>query len=375
MIVKGLFWASLGALAWTHAGYPAVAAFAARLRPRRVGCREDTPSVSVIVAAHDEEEVIERRIENLLEQAYPAGRVEIVVASDASSDRTDELVEALAAREPRVRLLRCPRRGKVAAQDRAVRETSGEIVAFSDANAWWAQHALARLVRSFADPEVAYVCGRLALQAADGTNREGAYWRFETWLRERESALGSVTGGNGSIYAVRRDDYVEVDPRFGHDLSLPYLMVQRGRRAVYDPEAVAFEKPSRDLEDEYRRKVRMFEHCWLVLLKGKMLRRLPPVYLAEIVSHRHLRYGSGLLHLLLLAASIPLAGEGRVYQVALGGQVALLGLAGLGRLRAPVPGASLAYYYALVTSATVVALARYLRAGVPAVWEKAEGTR
>ncbi|MGH3130484.1 MAG: glycosyltransferase, partial [Gaiellaceae bacterium] len=277
--------------------------------------------------------------------------------------------------EPRVRLLRCPRGGKVAAQNLAVRETNGEILAFSDANATWAAPALRKLVRNFADPEVAYVCGQLRLEDADGTNREGAYWSYELKLREAESALGSVTGGNGSIYAVRRSDYVEVDPRFGHDLAFPYLMVQRGRRAVYEPEAVAFEKPSRDQEDEYRRKVRMFEHCWLIVLRGRMLRGLDPLYLAEIVSHRHLRYGSGVLHVALLGASVALAGRGAPYTGALAGQAAFLALAAAGRRGLPVPGASLAYYYALVTWATLVALQRYLRAGVPAVWEKAEGTR
>jgi glycosyltransferase involved in cell wall biosynthesis len=325
------------------------------------------PRVTVIVAAHDEESVIERRLENLLELDYPAELVEVVVASDASTDGTDAAVEAVAAREPRVRLVRAPRGGKVAAQDLAVRETSGDVVAFSDANAVWAAPALRKLVRNFADPEVAYVCGQLRLEAPDGTNREGAYWRYELWLRESESALGSVTGGNGSIYAVRREDYVEVDPRFGHDLSFPYLMVQRGRRAVYEPEAVAFEKPSRDIEDEYRRKVRMFEHCWLIVVKGRMLEGLDPVYLAEIVSHRLLRYGSGLLHLALLGSSAALAPRGRVYGLALLGQLAFLGAA------AARPG--LPRYYTLVSWATVEALANYVRRGVPAVWAKAEGTR
>ena len=238
--------------------------------------------------------MIERRLENLLALDYPADQLEIVVASDASTDRTHELVErSRPAARPADRV---PARGKVAAQDRAVRETAGEIVAFSDANATWAPDALRKLVRSFADPDVAYVCGRLVLTDAAGSNREGVYWRYETWLRAQESALGSVTGGNGSIYAVRRSDYVEVDPRFGHDLSLPYVMVQHGRRAVYDPEAQAFEKPTPEIETEYRRKVRMFEHCWLIVLRGRMLRRQPPGYLVEIISHRHLRYGSGLLH-------------------------------------------------------------------------------
>jgi hypothetical protein len=174
---------------------------------------------------------------------------------------------------------------------------------------------------------------------------------------------------------VRRSDYVEVDRRFGHDLSLPYKLAQRGRRAVYDPEAYAFEKPSRDLEDEYRRKVRMFEHGWLMMLTGGFLRGGGPVYLMELVSHRLLRYASGILHVLLLAVSLALVRHGLVYEIALSGQLAWLVLAAAGRLKVPIPGAGLAYYYFLVTWATVVSLVRYVRFGVPAVWEKAPGTR
>jgi cellulose synthase/poly-beta-1,6-N-acetylglucosamine synthase-like glycosyltransferase len=369
LAVEVLFWASLAALVWTHVGYPLAAAVVARARRRGVRAEDVEPTVTLIVAAHDEESVIERRLENLLALDYPHDRVEIVVASDASTDRTDALVEAVAAREPRVRLLRCPRAGKVAAQNLAVRQSVAEIVSFSDANATWAPDALRRLVRSFADPDVGYVCGRLVLTDAAGSNREGVYWRFETWLREQESALGSVTGGNGAIYAVRRADYVEVDPRFGHDLSLPYVMVQRGRRAVYDPEAIASERPTAEIGTEYRRKVRMFEHCWLIVARGKMLRRLPPLYFAEILSHRHLRYASGLLHLVLLATNVALvaAREGWIYDVALGLQLAF-GAVALAR-------PSIARYYALVTWATVVALWNYLRRGVPATWDAAEGTR
>ena len=369
MVAKGLFWASAAALAWTHAGYPLAAAAAARFRGLRVRREDVLPSVSVIVAAHDEEAVIERRLQNLLELDYPSEQLEIIVASDASGDGTDERVQVVSAHEPRVRLLQCPRGGKVAAQDRAVAETRSDIVAFSDANATWAPDALRRLVRSFADPAVGYVCGRLVLADATGSNREGVYWRLETWLRAQESALGSVTGGNGAIYAVRRTDYLEVDPRFGHDLSLPYAMVQRGRRAVYDDEALAFERPTPEIETEYRRKVRMFEHCWLIVLRGRMLRRLPPLYLAEILSHRHLRYASGLLHLLLLGTNVVLVvrREGVLYDTTLGVQGGFLALAA-GR-------AGLPRYYALITWATVVALWNFLRHGVSATWDAAEGTR
>ena len=367
LLAKAMFWGSLGALAWTHVGYPAAASLAARLRPRPVRKGGDLPSVSVIVAAHDEEAVIERRLDDLLQLDYPPEKLEVVVASDASTDATDDIVARVAERERRVRLIRAPRGGKVAAQNVAVRETKGEILAFSDANATWAAPALRKLVRNFADPDVAYVCGQLRLESADGTNREGAYWRYELNLREAESKLHSVTGGNGSIYAVRRSDYVDVDPRFGHDLSFPYLMVQRGRRAVYEPEAVAFEKPTPNIEDEYHRKVRMFEHCWAIVVEGGMLRRLGPLYLAEIVSHRHLRYASGLLHVAALAANAALLGEGSLYRALFGAQVGFLAVAALR------PG--LPRYYVLVTWATLVALVGYLRSGVPVVWEKAAGTR
>ncbi len=373
IVLEVLFWLCLGLLVWAHGLYPLFAALLARLRPRLVRKSDLTPTVTVIVAAHDEEDVIERRLENLLALDYPAERLEILIASDASTDDTDALVEAFAARDPRIRLLRYERGGKLAAQNRAYREAGGEILAFSDANATWATDALRKLVQNFADPDVAYVCGRLRLQRADGSNREGAYWRYELWVRERESLLGSVTGGNGSICAVRAADYIE--HRFGHDLGFPYKMVQRGKRAVYEPEALAFEKPSAEQEDEYRRKVRMFEWCWLTVFQGGMFRQLTPVYWVELVSHRLLRYASGILHLVLLATNVALVREGIVYDLILIAQGLFLALAALGRRRLRIPGASLAYYYTLVTWATVASLVRYARFGVPGVWQRAEGTR
>ena len=351
-----LFWGSLAALAWTHALYPVTVALGGRVRRRPVAPDDAyLPSVTVIVAAYNEEGAIEQRLENLRGLDYPPELLEIVVTSDASSDRTEELAEAAGAR-----VIRNPRGGKVAAQDAAVRSTAAEIVAFSDANATWAPDALRKLVRNFGDPRVAYVCGRLRLEAPDGSNKEGLYWRYELVTREGESRLGSVTAGNGAVYALRRSDYVEVDPRFGHDLALPYLMVRRGRRAVYEPEALASERPTPTNESEYRRKVRMFEHAWLIVLRGRMLRGQRPGYLLALISHRHLRYASGLLHLILLGSSVALLGHGLVYAVLLGLQ--------LGLLAAALAGVGIARYYVLITWATVVALSNYLRRGVPATW-------
>src|SRR5262249_14497306 len=156
---KILFWLSLAALVWTHLGYPVALSLLARVQGRRTRTDELTPSVAVIVAAHDEESVIERRVANLLALDYPRDRLPVVVTADASTDRTEELAAAAGAH-----VIRNPRGGKVAAQDRAVRETQSEVVAFSDANATWAPDALRRLVAPFADPRVAYVCGQLRLE-------------------------------------------------------------------------------------------------------------------------------------------------------------------------------------------------------------------
>jgi hypothetical protein len=269
-----------------------------------------------------------------------------------------------------VQLARRPREGKTAAQDAVVPELTSEVVAFSDANATWAPDALRKLVRSFADPDVGYVCGRLELGQPDGTSREPLYWRYELWVRESESALAGITAGNGAIYAVRRADYRETDPRVGHDLGFPYLMAQMGRRPVYEPDALAVEKAAGEPEDEFGRRVRMHAQGWLHLLSGRMLRPAEPLYLAELVSHRVLRYASGLLHVALFATSIALAGRGPVYRLALAKQLAWLGLAAAGRLRLPLPGAAIAYHYLLLAAATIPGLVRALRGDVPAVWEK-----
>ena len=371
-----VFWASLAALAWTHIGYPAAVAALARVRPRPPRRAPILPAVTLIVPAHNEEDVIERKLENVLGLDYPRDQLEVVVTSDDSRDATHDIVAGF---EPRgVRLIRCERGGKVAAQDRAVRESTGEIVAFGDANVDWDPDALRELVAPFADPAVGMTCGQVRLvNPAGGTNQEGVYWRYEMWLRARESLVHSMTGSNGAIYAVRREAYREVDPRFGHDLSFPYLMVQNGYRAVYEPGARATENMTTDIEDEFRRKVRMFEHAWLMLFRGRMFRlRVGPVYWIELVSHRLLRYWSGPLHVVLLASSALLAGTGAVYAIALGVQLAGLALVGVSILaRGRIRPLRILHYYLLVTLATVIALGGYLRRGVPATWDKAAGTR
>ena len=164
--------------------------------------------------------MIAAKVANARALDYPG--LEIIVAVDGSDPGTVEGAQGAD------KVLELPRGGKIRSQDAAVRVATGEIVAFSDANAMWDMEALRELVKPFGDPEVAYACGQVSFTNEEGTNQEGLYWRYEMWLRASESALASVTGGNGAIYAVRKSAYIEVDPIMGHDLSFPFNLVKRG---------------------------------------------------------------------------------------------------------------------------------------------------
>jgi hypothetical protein len=257
-----------------------------------------------------------------------------------------------------------------------VERARGDVVAFSDANAIWEPDALRRLVAAFADPRVGYVCGDVRFVSENGTNQEGVYWRYEMALRALESRLRSVTGGNGAIYATRKESYVVVDPIMGHDLSFPFNMVKRGWLAVYEPAARASEKMVPTIEGEFARKRRMMSHAWPIVLRGGMLspRGYDPLYAFMIVSHRVLRYATPFLHLIVLVTSIALLGHGWVYAVAVAAQAAVL----LAALLAGVITARpllIARYYVLTTASLAAGLWDWLRRGTPAVWEPAEGTR
>ncbi len=376
------FWGSAGLLVYTQAGYGVLLAALDRLRSRHTGPVLPSPAdgaalpvVSVIVAAYAEEGVIARRVANLRALDYPADRLELIVACDGSPDAT-----AARAREAGADLvLELPRGGKIRAQDAGVRSARGQLVAFSDANALWDPDALRRLVAPFADPAVGYVCGDLRfVDGADGagTNQEGVYWRYEMALRTLESRLRSVTGGNGAIYATRRESYFEVDPIMGHDLSFPFNMVKRGWRAVYAADARAAEKMVPSIEGEFARKRRMMSHGWPIVMRGGLLspRGYDPLYALMIYSHRGLRYASPFLHLLTLGSSLAAWRRGRVYAVALVAQLAVLlaaGLAPVVRWRALL----VARYYVLTTAALAAGLWDWLADGTEAGWEPAEGTR
>jgi glycosyltransferase involved in cell wall biosynthesis len=370
------FWACVGLLAYAQVGYGlALAALAALRRPPDPAAVAGyEPSVSLIVAAYREEDAIAAKVANALALDYPRERLEVIVSCDGSPDATPER-----AREAGADLvLDNPRAGKVRTQDAAVDRARGEVLAFSDANSTWEPGALRALVAPFADPRVGYVCGQVRFLDAGGTNQEGAYWRYEMWLRSLESRLASVTAGNGAIYATRRDAYLRVDPIMGHDLSFPFNIVKRGLRAVYAPEARAVEPMVPSIEGEFARKRRMMSHTWPILVRGGMLspRGYSPTYALMVASHRVLRYLTPFLHVAALALNLALVagGAGAIYWVALALQAALV-LAALAARAVPVRPLLVARYYVLTTASLAAGLWDWLRHGTPAGWEPAEGTR
>jgi cellulose synthase/poly-beta-1,6-N-acetylglucosamine synthase-like glycosyltransferase len=371
-----LFWLSTGLLVYTHVAYGLLLALLARRRPEAKAeatpADADPPAVSVVIAAYAEEAVIARRVENLRALDYPAERVEVIVACDGSPDAT-----AARAREAGAdQVLELPRGGKIRAQDAGVERSRHALIAFSDANATWEPGALRALLAPFAEAKVGYVCGQVWFVNEAGTNQEGVYWRYEMALRALESRVRSVTGGNGAIYATRRDSYLVVDPIMGHDLSFPFNMVKRGWRAVYAPQARASEKMVPSIEGEFARKRRMMSHGWPVVVRGGMLnpQGYDPLYGLMIVSHRVLRYASPFLHLIALVTSLVLVGQGWVYALA---AVLQLGLVAAALVAPVLPSRPLlvARYYVLTTASLALGLWDWLTHGTQAGWEPAEGTR
>jgi cellulose synthase/poly-beta-1,6-N-acetylglucosamine synthase-like glycosyltransferase len=376
MALEIIFWAAVGLIVYAHLGYPLLLWGLAKVFGEDwtpPGADGQLPTVTLVIPAYDEEEVIERKIANARALDYPGDLLEVVVASDGSSDRTAELARTAGAD----RVLELPRGGKVAALNQAVRGATGTILAFSDANSYWRPDALRRLVGRFSDPRVGYACGQVRFEGGEGGNQEGIYWRYEMAVRSMETRLAGITAGNGAIYAVRREAYIELDPSRGQDIGFPFELTKRGWRAVYEPAAIAEEKMAPTVEGEFRRKRRMMWGLWDVMLKWGMLdpRGYGPGYALEIYSHRLLRYLTPWLHLIALAANVALLGDGWVYVATMALQLALLLGALLGRFVPALPF-RIAYYYVTVTASIAVGLWDRLRAGsVPIGWEKVEGTR
>lgn len=380
-MIEIVFLISILLVFYVYAGYPLAAALLGRVmsRPVRKGMCE--PMVTVVIAAYNEEEAIGATIENKLKLDYPREKLEVLVISDGSIDRTDAIVGSYADRN--VRLLRQePRAGKTSALNMAIPRAKGEIIVFSDANSIYAPNALRKLVANFIDPEVGYVTGRMIYANPDGTTiGEGcsAYMRYENWLREIETRIGSVVGVDGGIDAMRKEIYRPMNPDQLPDFVQPLKVVEQGYRVVYEPEALLREPSLKEAGDEYRMRVRVALRAFWALfdMRSLLAPRCDPLFAWQLWSHKVLRYLCFMFLIAAYASNALLLGDGFLYRILFalqnGGYVVAFTAPFLERKGMACGIFTFAHYFLLLNIASAHAFAKFMHRKKQIVWTPRKG--
>ena len=377
LAAKIIFWSGVAAVLYTYLGYPLLLVVLRALRPRPVLRADWTPRVTVIIAAYNEERDLAAKLENTLALDYPKEKLEILVTSDCSSDRTDEIARSFAGRG--VRLHRQERRlGKTAAQNAAVEKAAGEVILFSDATTLYAPDVLRVMMPAFADPTVGCVTGRITYTDAEPSNvghGTRSYWGYEFMLREHESAVCSLIGVAGCMYAVRRTAYVPLYEEACSDFIIATKVVEQGLRAVYEPAAVCVEETNNEAAKEFRVRVRIITQTFSDLWRNRAM--MNPLrsgfYAVQLISHKVMRYLVPFFLLVILISSAALAPRSIFYAVVFAAQVAfyLLALLTWALERAGVANSLLALpqYFVLTNVASLMAFYQFLRGERYARWE------
>lgn len=372
-----VFWLSAVALLYTYVGYPLLVALVSTVRPRarRRGAFE--PTVSVIITAYNEERDLASKLENTLALDYPRELLEIIVASDCSSDRTDEIAKGFASRG--VQLYRQPERlGKTTAQNSAVERARGEILLFSDATTMYDLGVLRAMMPNFADPTVGCVAGRLIyVDPTESSVGRGAvsYWSYETFLKKHESRACSLIGASGCLYAVRRSAYLPLYPEAHGDFIIATKMTQQGLRTVFEPEAVCTEETNRRIDNELNMRVRVITQTFTDLWRHRaMLNPFRSGFFAiQLISHKVMRYSVSFFLMALFGASAILASGSLIYGTVLVAQIGFYLCAALAWVldRAGIRNRLLAFpqYFVITNLASVMALYKLLRGERYARWE------
>jgi cellulose synthase/poly-beta-1,6-N-acetylglucosamine synthase-like glycosyltransferase len=325
LICDIVFWVCLALVLLTYVGYSG-ALLALQPFRRRPTFSGETPSVSLVISAYNEESVIREKLQNSLDLDYPRDQLEIIVVSDESTDRTDDIVESFA--EQRVVLYRqSPRNGKSAGLTRFVPHATGELIVFSDANSMYQPDAVRKLVRHFSDSRVGFVSGHQRYYEDDNAaaESESLYWRYETAVKVLESRVGSVVCGDGAICAIRRELFEPLAADDINDFSLPLRIIIQGYRGVFDKDAVCYEHAASEFSGEFRRRVRIVNRSFLAVCRN--WRALSPFHVgtfaAQLLLHKVVRWFVPFLLLLTLITNgwLVAAGSGSFYTGFLGLQV------------------------------------------------------
>lgn len=364
-----IFWLSAAALFYTYVGYPVLLLIVSTLRAKPVRRADYTPSVTVIIAAYNEERDLTAKLENTLALDYPKSHLEVIVTSDCSDDRTDEIALSFASRG--VSLHRQNERlGKTAAQNAAAEQARGEILLFSDATTHYQPDVLRVMMPNFADQKVGCVTGRVIYTSdADSTVGRGtrSYWGYEFLLKKHESAIGSLIGVCGCMYAVRKAAYVPLYHEACSDFVIATMMVKQGLRAIYQPSAVCTEEPNTEANKELGVRVRIITQTFADLWRNRSM--MNPLkngfYAIQLLSHKVMRYIAPVFLLMTLLMSALLASKNAFYAIVLGLQVAFYLTAAISWFseKAGVKVAWLGYpqYFVITNLASVLAFIKLVR--------------
>ncbi len=372
-----VFWVLVGLLMYSYVGYGLLLRIIASFHRKPVGKRPIEPFVTILISAYNEEKNLRQKLLNTLALDYPAHRREIVVVSDGSTDATDRI--ALSFERERVRLVRVEgRTGKTHAQNVALKSVQGEIVLFSDATTRYERLALRKLIRNFSDPSVGCVTGRLIyLQERTSSMGQGtrSYWECEVGIKKYQSAILTLTGATGCMYAVRKALYEPLPPDIISDLVEPLAVLAKGYRVIFEPEAIAYEEALSKEHDELKMRVRVITRGMRGLLWMRSLFNplRHPYYFFQIVSHKVLRWFFFEIAVLLLIVNSFLIGQ-PLYAIIFTGQVlfyvaALTGLLVQEGFHRTIRVFSLPLYFCLINMASVVSLFEVLRGKKQVTWE------
>lgn len=377
LIAQIVFWTSVAALFYAYAGYPILVYIVSRLFPKNIKRAHFEPRVTILITAYNEEKDIRRKLENTLEIVYPKEKLEILVASDGSTDRTDEIVREFASRN--VKLFRQEgRAGKTFTQNKAVERASGEIILFSDATTRYNPDVLQKILPNFADESIGCVAGKLVyVDDSKSTVGKGAqsYWNYETFLKESESRACSLIGASGCLYAVRKSAYQPMYAEACSDFLICTVVFRQNLRSVYEAEAVCTEETNRQSNKEMQMRVRVISQTFTDLWRNRdMLNPLKSgFYGVQLFSHKVLRYSVPVFLFLIFCSTAALSLQSLLYALIFALQAAFYftALAAwiLERSGAKAGILAIPLYFVLTNVASIVAFYKFLRGERYARWE------
>ncbi|MGH2110167.1 glycosyltransferase [Aerococcus urinaeequi] len=387
IVLQIIFWFCIFIVFWAMIGYPiSILLLDKIIKPKRnKKVDEFEPTVTVMVVAHNEEKVIENKLYNLLEIDYPQDKIQFMVASDNSTDKTNEIIEKFNQNKStkEIKLIKSTNHmGKTNAQNEAQKYVTTEFLVMTDANSMIEKNAIKELMSSFSKEDISYVAGKLEYINANDDNEtsqsESSYWNLDLKVRDIESRLKTITAGNGALYAVRNNKYVDVNPIYSHDSEFPIIFGLNNERAIANNEALVFEKAGENDADEFGRKVRMnrviLDHIvpsWKIFNLAKY-----GWFSYFYFGHRTSRYLLWLAHILLLVVSVILAIDSSLFLILLFLQI-LFYLIGFLYNKLPIknPLFKIINYYTMTIWAQIVGVYRIVTGKVKPTWEKAESTR